>query len=1020
MTEAPATEENTPALAPALQRVNRALRALSRCNAAIARAQSEVELMREVCSVATTESGYCMAWIGIAENDAEKRVRPAACAGSACDYLRDARIGWGEDSFGQGPTGRAIRTQQPQIASNLDDESAYEPWRALARAHGFASSIALPLTLPGGVRAALNLYAAEAQAFDAEEVALLRRMTDDLAYGLRALRAQVERDEHSALAWELFDRSPLGAVLMHPDGVIWRSNAAFQKLLEYDADELKGRSILDFTVQEDVALTAAQIEVGARGGSYAPQREKSYRSKSGRVVPVRVHTGLISSGGTPRFLLGLIADLTAERESRRQLQSMSERLQLATSGQGIGVWDLDTVSWQMHMDDTCRGFYGLGPEQADMAFADWMRLLLPEDQSALQQIVERLLPAHAENHFNIELRVRDRAGNLRWLHSSGMVVRDAEGKPLRSVGLNRDVTREHEQQVTVQLQATAMQSASNAMFITDPQGRILWVNKAFTRITGYSEEEAIGQRPSLLKSEQQDDDWYRDFWNTIQSGKVWRGRNVNRRKNGELFDVEQTVTPVRDGNGQIVNYVSIHEDITERVRSEQQIRQLALFDSVTGLPNRNAFQKQVSEALARARRSRHPLAVMLLDLDHFKNINDSLGHAAGDELLAQVAQRLRLQLRESDVAARLGGDEFALLVENLESPAQAMEAAERALQAVRRPYEIFGHIAHASGSIGITIFPGDTDSPETLLKHADLAMYEAKAHGRDRCQYFDAAMDAAARQRFITEAALHEAIENDRLQLVYQPLFRLRDRSMVAVEALLRWQDPQRGAISPAEFVPLAEQCGLMGKLNEWVLRRALNQAGEWKQRHGRIVPVAVNVSASQFEHGGLAPMLRQLLKECQLDAADIELEITESLMLHKSIGVQHSINELEQLGIKLAVDDFGTGYSSLLSLRDYPVSRLKIDASFVRGIGRIGKDEQIIRAVIALAHNLELRVVAEGVETEEQERFLREENCEEVQGYLYARPAAPEQLEELLRRRTALPPEAVKALTPLPQESVY
>jgi diguanylate cyclase (GGDEF)-like protein/PAS domain S-box-containing protein len=552
----------------------------------------------------------------------------------------------------------------------------------------------------------------------------------------------------------------------------------------------------------------------------------------------------------------------------------------------------------------------------------------------------------------------------------------------------------------LRLQSAALEAASTSVFITDADGNILWVNQAFSRLTGYSREEAVGRRPSLLKSGHQSEDWYRNFWRVIRSGQVWRGRNTNRRRDGSLFDVEQTVTPVVDPAGRITHFISIHEDITERLRAEQEIRRLALSDAITGLPNRVAFQQRVEQALHRSRRNRKPLAVLLLDLDHFKNVNDTLGHAAGDNLLAQVAKRIDGELRESDLAARLGGDEFAVLLEELDSPMRAGEAAQRLLVAIAAPYDVTGHSAHVSASIGIAVNGASTESAEGLLKNADLAMYAAKAAGRNRFHYFDADLDADARRRFATEAALREALSGDGLELVYQPLYRLQDFSLTGVEALLRWHHPRHGDIPPAEIVRLAEHSGLMQPLNEWVLDQALRQAGEWKKQGSQPFRLAVNVSAGQFAHGGLVPRIEALLLEHHLRGEDLELEITETLIMPGNLAVQGNVQRLRQLGIRLAVDDFGTGYSSLLSLRDYPVSRLKIDASFVHGIGRKGKDEQIIRALIGLAQHLDLQVVAEGVETGQQEEFLRREGCGELQGFRYARPMSADAIGALLSRR--------------------
>ncbi|HVT34706.1 MAG TPA: EAL domain-containing protein [Nevskiaceae bacterium] len=815
---------------------------------------------------------------------------------------------------------------------------------------------------------------------------------------LRALIAA--RDEQATLAWSLFDQSPIGAMVLGLDGCIERSNASFQQLLGYNAAQLQGMSVETLTAPGDLAMTRQRMRELGQGRGEPTGYEKRYLARDGRPVPVRVHTACLHVGGKPWKLIGLVTDLSTERASRQQLHEMSERLQLATAGQGVGVWDLDIGDWSLRLDEASAALFDLDARER-VSFSQWLARLHVDDQAELQATVRRLLESN-EGLFEMEFRVLRADGALRWVHSSGRIVRDAAGKALRAVGLNRDVSTVHRQLEEMQLQATAMNAASNAMIITDRNGHIVWVNQAFSRITGYRADEAIGQTPRLFKSGHQSAEWYRSMWATISAGQVWRGRIVNRAKDGTLLDIEQTITPVRDVHGKIGHFVSVHEDVTEQVRSEQRIHQLAMVDGVTGLPNRNAFQQHVTNALARAQRSGRPLAVMLLDLDHFKHVNDTLGHAAGDQLLAEVGQRLRAQLREGDFAARLGGDEFALLAEDVTQPKQAMLTAERVLKSVREPYQLAGHAAHVGASIGITLSQ-DGATGELLLKQADLAMYQAKTRGRDRFRFFDGEMDAEARRRFELESALRAALQNDRLTLMYQPQFDLRSGQLTGMEALLRWTDPEHGAVSPAEFVPLAEQCGLGVELGRWVLHHALLQAGEWK-RLGRHVPVAVNTNAQQFEQADFYYQVESGLRACGLDSDDIEIEITESVMLQNSRIVQQNVQCFREAGIKLAVDDFGTGYSSLVSLRDYPVSRLKIDQSFVRGIGGDGKDERIVRAVLALARSLDLHVIAEGVETESQERFLRGEGCQEVQGFRYARPLSAEAMLSLLETGRAAP----------------
>lgn len=558
--------------------------------------------------------------------------------------------------------------------------------------------------------------------------------------------------------------------------------------------------------------------------------------------------------------------------------------------------------------------------------------------------------------------------------------------------------------------AHAVGCAANAMFIAKFDGRILWINQAFTRLFGFTAEEALGKTPRILKSGRQTAGFYRELWTTITAGRVWRGKLANRRKGGMVFDVEQTVTPVRDERGDISHFVVVYEDITERLRSEEQLAHLALFDSLTGLPNRAQFQVRLDEAFARSRRSNKPLAVMLLDLDHFKNVNDTLGHAGGDELLRIVARCLASTMRDTDVVARLSGDEFAVLVEDLRRPDQAIDSAQRLIEVLSTPLKVLGATVQIGASVGIAVSGSDPeDDPERLMRNADLAMYQAKSRGRSRFQFFDAAMDQAARRRHETHTALRRALREDRFRLAYQPQINMRTGEVVGVEALLRWDDPVRGPVPAADFIAVAEQDEMIFALNDWVLRTAISQIAALQAGVPNMVPVSVNVSAGQFDRIDLAPTIEGLLSQHALPGSVLRLEITETVMLRSSLTVHENLRTLSRLGVTMSIDDFGTGYSSLPTLRDFPISAIKLDIGYVRCIGKSARDEKLLGAIIGLARKLDLGMIAEGVETLEQSAFLLREGCDIAQGHLY-RPALA--LDEFTRwmlsdDRAVLPPQA-------------
>ncbi len=539
------------------------------------------------------------------------------------------------------------------------------------------------------------------------------------------------------------------------------------------------------------------------------------------------------------------------------------------------------------------------------------------------------------------------------------------------------------------LQGAAMNQAANAMFIADRMGRICWINAAFSALYGYELGDICGETPRKLKSGRQTAEFYVDLWRAISSGEVWRGQLSNRKKDGEVVDVEQTITPLRREDGRVTHYLAVYEDITHRLRTERTMARLVMFDSLTGLPNRSNFRQRLAEALTRAQRTDKPVAVMMLDLDHFKKINDTVGHAGGDQLLVQIGTRMQSIVRASDTVARLSGDEFAVIAEDLDRPDKALESAQRILETVQEPIELQGHAVRVSASIGIALSGAASDSPEQLLHKADLAMYQAKAAGRGRVQFFDATMDAAARYRYEIERALRSALRDDVLTMVYQPQVFMDTGRIVGAEALVRWNDRERGPVAPDEFVQLAEQTGLIFALNDWVLRRVIREIATMQSRWKHPVPVAINLSAGHFENHGLAQQIASMLKDAGVPASLVRLEITETVMLRSNDTVNANLRELAALGISIGIDDFGTGYSSLPSLREFPIDYIKLDRSFVSGIQRSTREELLLNAIISLATAMRLDVIAEGVETAEQADFLLAAQCPLGQGFRFS-PGVP------------------------------
>ncbi|SIQ37265.1 PAS domain S-box-containing protein/diguanylate cyclase (GGDEF) domain-containing protein [Janthinobacterium sp. TND4EL3] len=607
---------------------------------------------------------------------------------------------------------------------------------------------------------------------------------------------------------------------------------------------------------------------------------------------------------------------------------------------------------------------------------------------------ERQYPALAAGgDFSEERQYQRRDGSLFWALVSGCAL-DPQRANEGSIWVYADITARKEAEEKLRLSATVLEHIADGVMVVDAKGIIVTVNPAFTQITGYTEAEALGRHSSLNRSARHDAAFYQALWDELIASGFWRGEVWHQRKNGEVYLEWLTISAVRDTRAVTTHYVGVFSDITLIKESQEKLDHMAHHDPLTALPNRLLFHDRLQHALLRAARDQEQLAVLFIDLDRFKNVNDTLGHHVGDELLQKVAGQLSARLREGDTLARLGGDEFIVLLEGIDGEYGATQVAEKLMTMFDQPFTVAGHELFVTCSVGISLYPDDALDLNMLIRNADVAMYQAKARGRNGYRFYAPSMTGEGVERLRLETFLRRSLEKNEMFLNYQPQVEIDTGRLVGVEALVRWNHPELGLVPPARFIPLAEDSGFINQLGKWVLDEACRQMMRWQAQGLHVPKMAVNLSVKQFERGSIAGMVADILQETGLEPQRLQLEVTESVIMNTGDALGF-INDLHAIGVGLAIDDFGTGYSSLAYLKQLPVQTLKIDRSFIKDISTDVNDEAIAIAIIQLGKSMQLSVIAEGVETEEQAAFLLRHGCKLAQGYFYSRPVLAQDMLE-------------------------
>jgi len=612
-----------------------------------------------------------------------------------------------------------------------------------------------------------------------------------------------------------------------------------------------------------------------------------------------------------------------------------------------------------------------------------------------QLVHKELLVRGFSSEFELELLTQEK---VKIPVIAQLILRYSEiGEPMEIWGVMRDIREKRQIEEKLRLSAQVFESSKDAIIISDQDNKIISVNNAFTDITGYESKEVIGKNPKFLQSGRHDKEYYQQLWSDLNLKGYWQGEIWNRRKDGEIYPEWISISIVFNEAGDITHFIAIFSDISEKKTTEAHIEFLANYDPLTQLPNRRLFIDRLYQALKIAEREKSKLAVLFFDLDHFKTINDSLGHSIGDEMLIEVGHRINNCMRDTDSPSRLSGDEFAALIADIDDIGDVITVVQKIIAAIRNVFKINQYELHVTISVGISVYPNDGENYEALLKNADTAMYCAKNNGRDNFEFFSSAMSTQALERLSLESSLRKAVENDELVVFYQPQIQVDSGKIVGMEALLRWPHPEMGMIPPDKFIPLAEETGLIIPIGTWVLEEACRQNKAWQDLGLIEIPVAVNLSAVQFRQHNLLEIVQKALLDTGLNAHSLELELTESLLMDCSEYNVTLLRRFRQLGLTLSIDDFGTGYSSLSYLKRFPINKLKIDGSFSKGLPKDKHNASITSAIISLGHDLEMNVIAEGVETESQFNFLQAQQCDEIQGYLFSKPLPAEEMQKLM-----------------------
>lgn len=796
----------------------------------------------------------------------------------------------------------------------------------------------------------------------------------------------------------IFNATPDPMIISNAQGVITMVNQKAENILGYAANELIGKQVETVILTDnnnlEPYLLNGQLDPKKKSQSILNQPVFQAKKKDQTGVDVAISLSPIKTG-QGNFLACAMRDVTEQKLVEASLLESEERFRQVANNAATMIWITDQNNDFSFVNECWRTFTGVSADK--LTHSEWLELIHPDDrEGAFIGDVE-----HSENDTakSSEYRIRGANGDWFWLLDKGK-VNYQNGVFSGYIGSAIDISERIQTEVDLRIAAVAFET-QEPLIITDPDSIILRANNAFIETSGYMREELVGQKMNFLKSGRHDQQFYEAMWKIITETGVWQGEIWDRRKNGEIIPVWLAITAVKNDEGKVTHYVGTYIDITKRKLAEDEIKNLAFYDPLTQLPNRRLLQERINHGIQRSQRDGQQFALMMLDLDRFKNVNDTLGHQLGDVLLKQVAERIKSKLRAVDLVARLGGDEFVVLLENIAQPEDAARVAERIVDDLSKAFQLVqNHDVWIGASLGISLYPQHSGNFESLMTQADSAMYKAKEQGGGSIVYFSEDLTRSARERIILEGRLRKAITQNELRVFFQPQIDIASDRIIGGEALVRWQDPNEGLIPPGRFIPIAEETNLIVAIGEWVLNETCKQGRKWLDMGLPPITLAVNVSTQQFKRSDINELVVKVIAETGFPAQQLELEITESGLMKNQENAVDILNKLHEKGVKIAIDDFGTGYSSLAYLKRFPLDVLKIDKSFIDDIPHGKDDMEIAATIVAMAHNLGFKVIAEGVETKEQLEFLKLKGCDSYQGYFKSRPVPIDEFTKLLQEQ--------------------